>query len=51
MLRIQGLAVTRTLRLIIVRTTQSQQPGNEDSRAELPAQTNGQEVDEALMRL
>lgn len=50
-LRIQGLAVTRTLRLMIVRTTQSQQPGNEDSCAKLPAQTNGQEVDEALMRL
>lgn len=49
-LYIWGPVVTQTLKPIIIRTNLSWLPEDDDPHTKLPAQTNGQEADEVLMR-
>lgn len=46
-----GTCGDETLKPIIIRTSLSWLPENKGPHTEVPAQTNGQEADEALMRL
>lgn len=46
-----GTSSYQTLKPIIIRTALPWLPENKGPHTELPAQTNGQEADEALMRL
>ena len=46
-----GTSGYETLKPIIIKTSLSWLPENKGPHTELPAQTNGQEADEALMNL
>lgn len=47
---LSGTSGYKTLKPIIIRTSMSWLTENKGPHTELPAQTNGQEADEALMR-